>query len=110
MSMTVTQMFEALPGRFLAENAGDLTRTVQWHITDAEPGIWAFEINQGKGRLIRGGVTNPDTTLTTTTETWTAITEGRQDPMRAFMTGKLSVEGDMMLAAKLQKLFDLSPQ
>ncbi len=35
-----------------------------------------------------------------------AIAEGRQDAMRAFMTGKLKVKGDMMLAMKVPKLFE----
>jgi putative sterol carrier protein len=105
MTMTVGELFDALSTRLDAEAASGLHRTLQWHITDEEPGVWAFEINDGSGRLIPGGVAEPDTTFTTSGETWMAIAEGRMDAMRAFMSGKLKVDGDMMLALKAPKLF-----
>jgi putative sterol carrier protein len=36
---------------------------------------------------------------------WLAIAEGRLDPMNAFMTGKVKTAGDMMLALRLQQIF-----
>ncbi|MGO4915734.1 SCP2 sterol-binding domain-containing protein [Pseudogemmobacter sp. W21_MBD1_M6] len=42
-----------------------------------------------------------DVTLTATAETFQAILEGEMNPTSAFMTGKLSVDGDMGLAMKL---------
>jgi putative sterol carrier protein len=106
MTMTVVELFEALPTRFNSDAAQGLSRTLQWDITGETPGRWAFEIKDGEGRLIPGGVDNPDTTFTTSGETWVAIAEGRQDPMRAFMTGKLKVTGDMTLALQMPKLFE----
>jgi putative sterol carrier protein len=106
MTMTVGELFDALPDRLNTKAAVGLKRTLQWCITDEDPGVWAFEIDDGQGRLIPGGVAEPDTTFTTTSETWVAIAEGRQDAMNAFMTGKLKVEGDMMLALKVPELFE----
>jgi putative sterol carrier protein len=105
MTMTVGELFEALATRFDTEAAAGLNRTLQWKITDEDPGVWAFEISDGQGRLIPGGVDNPDTIFTTSGATWMAIAEGRQDAMKAFMSGKLKVKGDMMLAMKVPKLF-----
>lgn len=104
--MTVSELFEALSSRFNTSAAAGLTRTLQWNITDEDPGVWAFEIIDGVGRLIPGGVDKPDTTFTTKAATWIAIAEGRQDAMKAFMTGKLKVSGDMMLAMKVPNLFE----
>ncbi len=73
--------------------------------TGLEAGIWVFEIIDGVGRLVPGGVERPDTTFTVTDKTWVAIAEGRQDPTKAFMTGKLKVSGDMMLALKVPEFF-----
>jgi len=42
-----------------------------------------------------------DVTLTATPEVFEAILAGTMNPMSAFMTGKLSVDGDMGLAMKL---------
>ncbi|MBI1416150.1 MAG: sterol carrier family protein [Limimaricola sp.] len=45
-----------------------------------------------------------DVTLTASAETFRAILEGDQNPTAAFMTGKLSVDGDMGLALKLSSV------
>lgn len=103
--MTVTDAFEAMPNRFNPAAAAGITKTIQWHITGDETGVWAFQIVNGTGRLIPGGVDKPDTTFTTSGKDWIAIAEGKLDPMRAFMTGKLKVTGDMMLAMKMPQFF-----
>jgi putative sterol carrier protein len=43
-----------------------------------------------------------DTTIKIAWEDWQALTTGALDPMTAFMTGKLKVEGDMSNAMQLQ--------
>ena len=42
-----------------------------------------------------------DVTMTATAETFKAILDGEENPTAAFMTGKLSVDGDMGMAMKL---------
>ena len=50
---------------------------------------------------VREGDEEADVTLTAEAETFQAILEGDLDPTSAFMSGKLSVDGDMGLAMKL---------
>ena len=50
---------------------------------------------------VREGDDEADVTLTADAETFEAILEGDLDPTSAFMSGKLSVDGDMGLAMKL---------
>jgi len=103
--MTVAELFETMPDKFDPEAAAGVTKTLQWNITGDETGVWAFQIVDGVGQLIPGGVEKPDTTFTTSGKTWAAIAEGKQDAMKAFMTGKLKVAGDMMLAMKVPQFF-----
>lgn len=103
--MTLSELFETMPSRFNGQAAAGVTKTIQWNITGEEAGVWAFQIVDGVGKLIVGGVEKPDTTFTTSAKTWAAIAEGTQDPMKAFMTGKLKVAGDMMLAMKVPQFF-----
>lgn len=103
--MTVEELFKALAERLDTKAAAGINRTIQWNITDLDPGVWAFRLHDGKGELVPGGVEAPDATFLTTSDTWVGIAEGRIDAMRAFMTGKLRVQGDMMLALKVPKLF-----
>ena len=49
----------------------------------------------------RAGDEEADVTLTASAETFKAILEGEENPTAAFMTGKLSVDGDMGMAMQL---------
>ncbi|MBE0412647.1 SCP2 sterol-binding domain-containing protein [Yoonia sp.] len=62
---------------------------------------------EGEGSIIinadgaRAGEEDADVSLTASTETFKAILDGEMNPTTAFMTGKLSVDGDMGQAMKL---------
>ena len=103
--MTIAELFEQMPSVFNPAAAAGMNKTFQWNITGDEAGVWAFKIINGQGEVIPGGVEKPDVTFTISDKDWLAITEGKLDGMNAFMTGKLKVSGDMMLAMKLQNLF-----
>lgn len=103
--MTIGELFASITDKFNPEAAAGVTKTLQWNITGDESGVWAFQIIDGIGQIIPGGVEKPDATFTTSAQTWIAIVEGKQDAMKAFMTGKLKVTGDMMLAMKVPKFF-----
>ena len=65
-----------------------------------------FDI-EGEGSIIidqngaRPGDEDTEVTLSATTEVFKAILDGEMNPTTAFMTGKLSVDGDMGQAMKL---------
>ena len=103
--MTVAESFEQMPSVFNPAAATGMTKTLQWNITGDEASVWAFQIINGEGKLIPGGVEKPDITFTVSGNDWLAIAEGKLDAMNAFMTGKLKIAGDMMLAMKVPNLF-----
>jgi len=55
---------------------------------------------------IAGTVTNDngdaDTTIAVSWDDWLAMTKGELDPMTAYMSGKLRIQGDMGLAMQMQ--------
>lgn len=53
------------------------------------------------GNGVRAGDEDADVTLTADAEIFQQILEGDLNPTTAFMTGKLTVDGDMGLAMKL---------
>jgi putative sterol carrier protein len=65
-----------------------------------------FHLN-GEGSIVadssgvRIGDDDTDVTLTADAETFQAIIAGEMNPTGAFMSGKLSVDGDMGMAMKL---------
>lgn len=103
--MNIAELFETMPNRFNASAATGMSKTLQWNITGDETGVWAFQIVDGIGQLIPGGVEKPDVIFTTSGKDWIAIAEGKLDSMKAFMSGKLKVKGDMMLAMKVPQFF-----
>ena len=103
--MTVAESFEVMPAVFNSAAAAGMTKTLQWNITGEEAGVWAFQIVNGEGKMIPGGVEKPDVTFTVGDKDWLSITAGNLDAMNAFMTGKLKIAGDMMLAMKVPNLF-----
>mgnify|MGYP005684072907 CR=1 FL=1 len=69
-------------------------------------GIAKFSIT-GEGSVImdsngaRISDAEADVTLSASAEVFQEIMEGSQNPTRAFMTGKLTIDGDMGMAIKL---------
>lgn len=61
-------------------------------------GIGAIMLDSGGARVADE---EADVTLNADAETFQAIFDGDMNPTSAFMTGKLSVDGDMGLAMKL---------
>jgi putative sterol carrier protein len=103
--MTVSETFETMQTLFNPAAAAGINKTFQWNVTGDEAGQWAFRIANQTCELIRGGVEKPDITMTMSDKDWVAIAEGKLDAMNAFLTGKIKVSGDMMLATKLQSIF-----
>ncbi|MDP5086151.1 MAG: SCP2 sterol-binding domain-containing protein [Yoonia sp.] len=72
-------------------------------------GTAKFDI-EGEGSIIidahgaRAGDDDADVTLMASTETFKAILDGEMNPTTAFMTGKLTVDGDMGQAMKLSSV------
>lgn len=56
----------------------------------------------GKANQVREEDGQADTTIKVSWPDWEAMSSGQLDPMTAFMTGKLKVEGDMSNAMQLQ--------
>lgn len=105
--MTSAELFESMPDRFNSTAAEGLNKTLQWNITGDDPGVWAFQMKNGVGTLIPGGVEKPDATFTTSSKVWIDIAEGKLDSTKAFMTGKLKVSGDLTLAIKVPQFFSV---
>ncbi len=73
-----------------------------------------FNVSQPHNVTIKGGVatvaegvaSNADLGITMEDDDLVALMKGELNGMTAFMTGKLQLEGDLMLAQKLTSYFD----
>jgi putative sterol carrier protein len=70
----------------------------------AGEGQWLVEVRDGTVRVTEGQA-DADVTIAVSGETFDRLAAGTQNPVTAYMTGKLKVSGDTGAALKLQKIF-----
>jgi putative sterol carrier protein len=100
-------IFERLPERFRADRAGTTDAVVHWHITSAT-GSESYELAIANGTCTTGPIRddNPKVELTLSGADFLGLISGAGNPTMMFMTGKLKVKGDPMLAASIANFFD----
>lgn len=95
-------LIEMMPQAFDASAAGDMNATIQYAISTPMHMV----IDNGTCQVQEGDADNADVTLRMDDDDLVALLTGELNGMTAFMTGKLQVDGDIMLAQKLTSLFD----
>jgi putative sterol carrier protein len=71
----------------------------------AAEGRWLVEVHDGGVAVTENPTGGADVTFRMSAETFDRLLAGKQNPMVAYMTGKLKVDGDLSAARELQKLF-----
>lgn len=97
-------LIEKMPQAFDADAAGETSATIQYAISTP---MYA-RIENGNCTIHEGEAESPDVTLKMEDDDLVDMLTGELNGMTAFMTGKLQVDGDIMLAQKLPSLFDPS--
>ena len=67
-------------------------------------GVWLVRLHEGKLTVTESPDGEGDVRFTLSPETFDRITERKQNPMLAYMTGKVKVSGDIGAATDLQKI------
>jgi putative sterol carrier protein len=98
------ELLKRLPTAFQPEAAGDMDCTVQFNITTP----MHIVIRNGTCATRDGAAGSPDVAITMEDEDLIALMKGDLNGMTAFMTGKLQLEGDLMLAQRMFGFFDSS--
>ena len=77
----------------------------QFNITGDPGGSWVVDLKNGDGSVYEGDVEGADCTITMDDDDFVELANGRLNAMMAFGQGKIKVDGNPMLATKLQTLF-----
>ena len=101
----VSEVFTKIPGLFKPDAAKGLDAVFQFEITGDEGGSWHVTIRDNTCRAEEGNHADPTVKLTMSQETWMGIVNKELGGIQAFMSGKLNVSGDIMLAQKIPDLF-----
>jgi putative sterol carrier protein len=102
--MSAKELIQKMPAAFNPDAAGDLKATIQYQT--ANP--MYLVIDNGQCSAHEGAAPSADVTLTMEEDDLVALIKGELNGMTAFMTGKLQLDGDLMLAQRLPSLFDVA--
>jgi F420-dependent oxidoreductase-like protein len=94
--------------RRVAANPGLVQRVnavFEFRLTGEPAATWVVDLKNGAGEVRAGAADLPDCTVTMSAGDFTALAAGRLNGMAAFQSGKLKVQGNPMLALKLQEIF-----
>ncbi|KPA91835.1 putative sterol carrier protein [Pseudomonas asplenii] len=99
----VAKAVEAMKAKFNSKAATGLDVVFGFRIDETQH--FSLIVKDETCELKEGENPDANVTLVTDSETMQGIVNGDTDGMQAFMSGKLRVEGDMMLSMKLSELF-----
>jgi putative sterol carrier protein len=100
----VEQTFDEMAQRFDPQKVNGVNAVVQFDLSGDSGGLYWLKITETQAESGQGPVENPDMTLRASADDWVSLTRGELNPMNAFMSGKIKVQGDMGLALKLQTM------
>jgi len=99
-------IFQAIGERVAANSA--LVQSVdaifQFHIAGDSEKSWVVDLKNGDGSVQEGEAESADCTISMSDSDFVDLAKGELNPTTAFMSGKIKVKGNPMLATKLQQL------
>ena len=102
---SIRDVIAGMPLAFDAAAAGDLDATIQFDITDEDPGDYHVTIENGVCKAHAGAHPNPTATIHTPADVWLQIVRGELKAANAFMSRQFTTSGDMGLLMRMTALF-----
>ena len=99
--MSARAFFEALPGRVNGKEPSGLDASYVFVIDGG--GTWTVKVADGKVAVAEGDQ-GGDCRISTSEEVFDRIVAGSQNPLTAYMTGKIKVAGDVAAAMRLKDI------
>jgi len=90
--------------------AGDLSASIQFDVSGAEPGVYRLDISDGICLFSVGPSAEPTLTVVTRSEVWTRIGSGEISGREALLDSQYEVKGDASLLMRMDQLFGRAPE
>jgi 3-hydroxy-3-methylglutaryl CoA synthase/NAD(P)-dependent dehydrogenase (short-subunit alcohol dehydrogenase family)/putative sterol carrier protein len=103
--LTVAGVFEGMADAFQAGAAAGVDVVFQFNISGEGGGEWVVKVADGQIQIDEGTIDKPTTVIKMGDEDFVALIKGELNPMSAFTSGKLRIEGDIMKSQLIEKLF-----
>lgn len=104
MTKTMTEALEGLVAQCRPNAAHGVNAVIQLDIVGEEPGSRHITIANGHIDLAHGAVANPTVILKMSTQDWLDFAAGKLDGVKAFMTGRLKVQGNLSVLLQFAQL------
>jgi hypothetical protein len=101
--LVVAAIFAGMRRQFDAGRAGDLDAVVRWDVTDDRPRD--LLIRDGRCRVVRRAERDPELTFVLDRLGLLELAAGVTNGPQMYFSGRLRVNGDLMLAQRLTALF-----
>jgi alkyl sulfatase BDS1-like metallo-beta-lactamase superfamily hydrolase len=107
MPLSPSVLFEQVTRRV----AGDpslvqrVNAVYQFHVLGEDGGAWVVDLKNGAGDVWAGQHDAADCIISMSRDDFLALATGQINPLNAFMQGRIRVQGDIMMATRLQSLF-----
>lgn len=102
---SIKEYFDTLPARFEPLAAKDINAVFQYEITGEQSGTYSVTVKDDTFHVTEGQSSSPAVTIKVDTENHLKLINGELNGMVAFMKGLVKVEGNILLAQKLEKIF-----
>ena len=102
---TVAELFERMPDMFQADKAGGVDLVFQYKISGPGGGEWNVTIKDGTCAVEAGLHATPTTGILMKDEHFVMLMQGKLNAMKAYTSGQLKIEGDIMKSQLIEKLF-----
>ncbi|MFZ9186465.1 MAG: SCP2 sterol-binding domain-containing protein [Holophagaceae bacterium] len=103
--MSVEKVFKQMPDLFRPDRALGLNATYLFICSESEEDTFQVSIEDQTISIQRGRSKKPDVIVRVKSEDWVAISENRLDGLKAYLEGKIKVEGSLALFQRFSKLF-----
>ncbi|NKQ37787.1 MAG: SCP2 sterol-binding domain-containing protein [Chloroflexi bacterium] len=104
---TPAEIFASMPDKLDASKAGDINMAVVFSLSGDNGGDWTVKVADGKASVDDGAAEGANATVKMDAGDYADMMSGKLNPMMAFMSGKVKVDGDLNSVMKLQSLFGM---
>jgi len=105
--VVLDRIFQGMEQRFVPDRARGVDAVMQFVVTDeGEEHAHAVTVRDGACHTEEARADSPNVTLSTDLVSFARLMAGQLQGPQLFMTGKLKVSGDLMLATRMTSFFD----
>ena len=102
---TPQEVFDSMRSSFQPAKAKGVHARYQWDLSGPQGGQWWIDVDDGKYKMGKGKIDNPNVTFVAADKDWVAVSNHQLGGTWAYLTGRLKIRGDQGVARKLGEMF-----